>query len=138
MKFCIDSGKTGALHLFLTGTPGASARTFVPMIEGDRASPQEQAMARDVNVGPAAEKKLERYGVWVKVEPRDVTRDLGGSSGLTDLEPEAAGEPAGRGSFTDEEEHLLDELETGVGHEVAAGTQVELESLDEQLPELED
>ena len=90
-------------------------------------------MARDVNVGPAAEKKLERYGVWVKVEPRDVTRDLGGSVELTDLEPQAAGGSAGRASFSDEEEHLLDELESGVGHEVAAGTQVELESLDEQL-----
>ncbi len=37
-------------------------------------------MARDVNVGPAAEKKLERYGVWVKVEPRDVTRDPAAAS----------------------------------------------------------
>jgi pilus assembly protein FimV len=90
-------------------------------------------MARDVNVGPAAEKKLERYGVWVKVEPRDVTRDLGGSFELTDLEPQTAGASPERGSFTNEEEHLLDELETGVGHEVAAGTQVELESLDERL-----
>jgi pilus assembly protein FimV len=90
-------------------------------------------MARDVNVGPAAEKKLERYGVWVKVEPRDVTRDLGGSLELTDLEPQAAGASSDRSSFTTEEEHLLDELETGVGHEVAAGTQVELESLDERL-----
>src|SRR5512136_1822728 len=90
-------------------------------------------MARDVNVGPAAEKKLERYGVWVKVEPRDVTRDLGGSFELTDLEPPAAGASPERASFTGEEEHLLDELETGVGHEVAAGTQVELESLDERL-----
>jgi hypothetical protein len=89
-------------------------------------------MARDVNVGPAAEKKLERYGVWVKVEPRDVTRDLGGSIELTDLEPQGDSSPA-RTSFTNEEEHLLDELETGVGHEVAAGTQVELESLDERL-----
>jgi pilus assembly protein FimV len=102
-------------------------------------------MARDVNVGPAAEKKLERYGVWVKVEPRDVTRDLGGSFELTDLEPQGDASRT-RESFTDEEEHLLDELETGVGHEVAAGTQVELESLDEglsrpssdeELPELE-
>src|SRR5512137_2262875 len=142
MKFCIDSGKTGALHLFLTGTPGASARTFVPMIEGDRASPQEQAMARDVNVGPAAEKKLERYGVWVKVEPREVTREPGGSFELTDLEPGTSSERAP--ALTDEEETLLDELETGVGHEVAAGTRDELESLDEQitpadeeLPELE-
>jgi len=103
-------------------------------------------MARDVNVGPAAEKKLERYGVWVKVEPRDVTRDLGGSFELTDLDPQAAGSSTAGASFSDEEEHLLDELETGVGHEVAAGTQVELESLDErmsrpspdeELPELE-
>ncbi len=102
-------------------------------------------MARDVNVGPAAEKKLERYGVWVKVEPRDVTRDLGGSFELTDLESQG-GASSARASFTNEEENLLDELETGVGHEVAAGTQVELESLDdrlslpssdEELPELE-
>jgi pilus assembly protein FimV len=86
-------------------------------------------MARDVNVGPAAEKKLERYGVWVKVEPRDVTRDLGGSVELTDLEPASEG----RASFTAEEENLLDDLETGVGHEVEAGTRGELESLDERL-----
>jgi pilus assembly protein FimV len=102
-------------------------------------------MARDVNVGPAAEKKLERYGVWVKVEPRDVTRESGGSFGLTDLEPQEPGaSPDSAPALTDEEETLLDELETGVGHEVAAGTRDELESLDEQiaaadeeLPELE-
>jgi len=103
-------------------------------------------MARDVNVGPAAEKKLERYGVWVKVEPRDVTRDLGGNVELTDLDSASGGSSEGRASFTSEEESLLDELETGVGHEVEAGTQGELESLDErlstssldeQLPELE-
>jgi len=89
-------------------------------------------MARDVNVGPAAEKKLERYGVWVKVEPRDVTPDLS-TVGLTDLEPASAPSSGERASFTAEEETLLDELETGVGHEVEAGTQGELESLDERL-----
>ena len=89
-------------------------------------------MARDVNVGPAAEKKLERYGVWVKVEPRDVAPDLA-AVGLTDLEPASAPSSGERASFTAEEETLLDELETGVGHEVEAGTQGELESLDERL-----
>lgn len=89
-------------------------------------------MARDVNVGPAAEKKLERYGVWVKVEPRDVAPDLA-AVGLTDLEPASAPSSGERASFTAEEESLLDELETGVGHEVEAGTQGELESLDERL-----
>jgi pilus assembly protein FimV len=93
-------------------------------------------MARDVNVGPAAEKKLERYGVWVKVEPRDIARDLGSSFELTDLEPQPTdASTAPSSTLTDEEEHLLDELETGVGHEVATGTQVELEALDERMPE---
>ncbi len=102
-------------------------------------------MARDVNVGPAAEKKLERYGVWVKVEPRDVSREPVGSFELTDLEPQEPGASSESApALTDEEETLLDDLETGVGHEVAAGTRDELESLDEQiastgedLPELE-
>jgi pilus assembly protein FimV len=116
----------------------------MPMMKGDHADTQERRMARDVNVGPAAEKKLERYGVWVKVEPRDVTSEPGGFE-LTDLEPQEPGAaPDGAPALTDEEETLLDELETGVGHEVAAGTRDELESLDEQiapadeeLPELE-
>ena len=104
-------------------------------------------MARDMNVGPAAEKKLERYGVWVKVEPRDVTRGLGGGVGLTDLEPPAAAETPTAATLPEEEENRLEELETGVGHEVASGTQQELESLDERLsassaddtlPELDD
>jgi pilus assembly protein FimV len=117
----------------------------MPMMKGDHADIQERRMARDVNVGPAAEKKLERYGVWVKVEPREVTREPGGSFELTDLEPQEPGASSESApALTDEEETLLDELETGVGHEVAAGTRDELESLDEQispaddeLPELE-
>jgi hypothetical protein len=104
------------------------------MMKGDQPDTQERRMARDVNVGPAAEKKLERYGVWVKVEPRSVTRDPAGSFGLTDLESQEPGAPADLApALSDEEETLLDELETGVGHEVAAGTRDELESLDEQL-----
>jgi hypothetical protein len=104
------------------------------MMKGDHADTQERRMARDVNVGPAAEKKLERYGVWVKVEPRDVTREPGGSFELTDLEPQEPGaSPDSAPALSVEEETLLDELETGVGHEVAAGTRDELESLDEQM-----
>ncbi len=45
-------------------------------------------MARDTQGSPADEKKLEQYGVWVKVKPRDVTTApiLEESFGLSDLE----------------------------------------------------
>ena len=45
-------------------------------------------MARETQGSPVNEKKLEQYGVWVKVKPRDVTTApvLEESSALSDLE----------------------------------------------------
>ena len=65
------------------------------------------------------EKKLEQYGVWVKVKPREVikTPSLDDSFQLSDLETSKAATataPADdeEGNLTAEEEQLLDELET--------------------------
>ena len=93
-------------------------------------------MARETQGSPADERKLERYGVWVKVKPRDVTAPvLDESFELSDLESPGAtggavaagrrggaaagGRAAGQArraasdsTLTDEEEKLLDELET--------------------------
>ena len=78
-------------------------------------------MARETQRSPADEKRLEQYGVWVKVKPRDVTPPaVDDSFELSDLEtPRSAGrsraEPAdasGGSALTAEEEELLDELET--------------------------
>src|SRR5208337_4015190 len=75
-------------------------------------------MARETKGSPANEKKLEQYGVWVKVKPRDVATApvLEESFGLSDLEaakssssPELVVEES---ALTAEEEKLLDELET--------------------------
>jgi len=77
-------------------------------------------MARETQRSPADEKKLEQYGVWVKVKPRDVTPPASDDSfELADLETQptgrsgaAAGEASAGGALTAEEEQLLDELET--------------------------
>jgi pilus assembly protein FimV len=74
-------------------------------------------MARDNQSSPANEKKLEQYGVWVKVKPREVVpaaaaEDIGE---LTDLETPRSGAAAAQGALTAEEEKLLDELETEIG-----------------------
>jgi pilus assembly protein FimV len=79
-------------------------------------------MARETQRSPADEKKLEQYGVWVKVKPRDVTPPAADESfELSDLEaprqagrsgPRAAGAASGGNALTAEEEQLLDELET--------------------------
>jgi pilus assembly protein FimV len=132
-------------------------------------------MARETQRSPADEKKLEQYGVWVKVKPRDVTPPLLDESfELSDLEaPKTAGRSetraaeisSGGSTLTAEEEELLDELETelepsggssGVSVpeeepllsdaelpdiESAARTgssDLELETSDEELPELEE
>ena len=78
-------------------------------------------MGRETRGGPANEKKLEQYGVWVKAEPREVLQsiDSEGSLELSDLEPgrEAAVElpdVGGESLLTTEEEKLLDELETEI------------------------
>ncbi len=75
-------------------------------------------MARDTKGSPANEKKLEQYGVWVKVKPRDVTAApvLEESFALSDLEaprsPVRGAANEEEGALTAEEEKLLDELET--------------------------
>ena len=75
-------------------------------------------MARETQGSPANEKKLEQYGVWVKVKPRDVTTApvLEESFELSDLEaPKASNRTATvpeESTLTAEEEKLLDELET--------------------------
>ncbi len=96
-------------------------------------------MGRETQGSPADEKKLEQYGVWVKVKPRDVTVPvLDEPFELSDLEPsKSARAPAGaaggrvsapgpssrpiafedevgssENELTEEEEKLLDELET--------------------------
>ena len=51
-------------------------------------------MARETQSSPASEKKLEQYGVWVKVKPREVTEapPLEESFELSDLEsPKTSG-----------------------------------------------
>jgi len=75
-------------------------------------------MASETQGSPANEKKLEQYGVWVKVKPRDVTTApvLEESFELSDLEaPKASNRTATvpeESTLTAEEEKLLDELET--------------------------
>jgi pilus assembly protein FimV len=103
-------------------------------------------MARETRGGPASEKKLEQYGVWVKAEPREVLRsiDQGDSLELSDLEParEVAvdlPDVSDDSPLTTEEEKLLDELETEI--ESAEDGEEALVPLDkasdEELPELE-
>ncbi len=104
-------------------------------------------MARDTHGSPADEKKLEQYGVWVKVKPRDVTTApiLEESFGLSDLEspraPARGGKSAGESSLTAEEEKLLDELETelepGTGTAGIAVPEEEPLLDDAELPEIE-
>lgn len=75
-------------------------------------------MARETKGSPAKEQKLERYGVWVKVEPRTVaeSQEPESSLELTDLEgSSAARAPSRESTLTVEEEKLLDELDTELG-----------------------
>jgi hypothetical protein len=132
-------------------------------------------MARETQGSPASEKKLEQYGVWVKVKPRDVTTApaLEESFELSDLEaPKAQGRSQAvveESALTAEEEKLLDDLETELEPAVELGdaeslgisvpeeepllaetelpdidtaasgeTELGLESVDEELPELEE
>lgn len=100
-------------------------------------------MARDTKGSPADEKKLEQYGVWVKVKPRDVATApiLEESFGLSDLEspraPARTATVAGESALTAEEEQLLDELETEMGPGTAGTGVPEEEPLleDAELPE---
>ncbi len=100
-------------------------------------------MAREMKDFPSEEKKLEQYGVWVKVEPMDFSALEPAEEGfkLTDLE--TGGESpqttaASDGSFTKEEEDLLDELETDMAQEAApAAESEELVSMAVEAPALE-
>ncbi len=76
-------------------------------------------MARETQGSPAGERKLEQYGVWVKVKPKEVIEaaPFEESFELSDLESSRADiatavAPDAEGSLTAEEEQLLDELET--------------------------
>jgi pilus assembly protein FimV len=76
-------------------------------------------MAREQQGSPAGEKRLEQYGVWVKVKPRRVldTPEQEESFQLSDLDtsrsPSVAKAPApDESALTAEEEKLLDDLET--------------------------
>ncbi|MGA2479575.1 MAG: hypothetical protein ABSG63_12565 [Spirochaetia bacterium] len=74
-------------------------------------------MARDNQSSPANEKKLEQYGVWVKVKPRDVVPAAAPEDTveLSDLETPRAAPASEQSALTAEEEKLLDELETELG-----------------------
>ena len=113
-------------------------------------------MARETQGSPADEKKLEQYGVWVKVKPRDVTAPvLDESFELSDLEsssPASSGGLAAKAeraaaaapvietepenALTEEEEKLLDDLETELEPEDGAeGGILETEILETDLAE---
>jgi hypothetical protein len=104
-------------------------------------------MARETKDSPAGEQKLERYGVWVKVEPRTVAESQGaeGSFELTDLETSGAAGPSRQSSsestLTLEEEELLDELDTelgpsGTSKEPSIPDEEPLLAEDEELPDI--
>lgn len=103
-------------------------------------------MRRETQGSPAGEQKLERYGVWVKIEPRTVAESPGseGSFELTDLEASAAAasrRPAPESTLTLEEEKLLDELDSELGpsdsaKELSIPEEEPLLVEDEELPEI--
>jgi len=105
-------------------------------------------MARETQGSPAGEKRLEQYGVWVKVKPREVTAlpESESSFELSDLET-PRGASAGRAAtdentLTDDEEKLLNELESELGPEegsAEAGVPEEepLLAEEEELPDIE-
>ena len=84
-------------------------------------------MAREKQGSPESEKKLEQYGVWVKVKPRAVAAStLRDSFELSDLDTArsagttAAAVAAEDSELTAEEEKLLDELETELDPDAAS------------------
>lgn len=104
-------------------------------------------MGRETQDSPAGEQKLERYGVWVKIEPRTVMESQGAESSfeLTDLEALGAGAASRRSSpentITLEEEKLLDELDTELGpseatREPSIPEEEPLLAEDEELPDI--
>ncbi len=105
-------------------------------------------MARETQGSPAGEKKLEQYGVWVKVKPREVTElpEAESSFELSDLETprKASGDRAARdeNALTDDEEKLLNELESELGPEegsaeVGVPEEEPLLAEEEELPDIE-
>jgi pilus assembly protein FimV len=105
-------------------------------------------MGRETQGRPTGEQKLERYGVWVKVEPRTVVESQGSESSLelTDLEASGAAASLSRDSslestLTLEEEKLLDELDTELGpsepgKELSIPEEEPLLAGDEELPDI--
>jgi pilus assembly protein FimV len=106
-------------------------------------------MAREMKSSPSGEKKLEQYGVWVKIEPQDVPASAQGEGAfeLSDLEPGAAesGSTAvatAEEALTPEEEELLDELETelspdeGASQPLPQAEEISLEPLGEVMEEV--
>ncbi|HVP17688.1 MAG TPA: hypothetical protein VMU36_01745 [Spirochaetia bacterium] len=105
-------------------------------------------MARETKASPAKEQKLERYGVWVKVEPRTVMelQESESSAELTDLEGSGATSAPSReasleGTLTMEEEKLLDELDTELGpsergSEPSIPDEEPFLTADEELPDI--
>jgi pilus assembly protein FimV len=83
-------------------------------------------MARELKSGPSGEKKLEQYGVWVKVEPQEVSTAAAADAGfeLSDLDApstdRASAVATAEETLTPEEEQLLDELETELGPDESA------------------
>jgi pilus assembly protein FimV len=83
-------------------------------------------MARETQGSPASEKRLEQYGVWVKVKPREVieTAPLEDSFELSDLDAspgDSRSSDGGGGALTAEEEQLLDELDTELSPDSESG-----------------
>ncbi len=102
-------------------------------------------MGRETQDNPAGEQKLERYGVWVKVEPRTVAESQAaeGSFELTDLETSGAAsrQSSAESTLTLEEEELLDELDTELGpsessKEPSIPEEEPLLTEDEELPDI--
>jgi pilus assembly protein FimV len=83
-------------------------------------------MARDTQGSPASEKRLEQYGVWVKVKPREVLESAAREDPLelSDLESARPASretrPRAESALTIEEEQLLDELDTELGPQDAS------------------
>ncbi len=105
-------------------------------------------MARETQGSPAGEKKLEQYGVWVKVKPREVTGIPESESPfeLSDLEaPKSASvsrSAPDENTLTDDEEKLLNELESELGPEeesigAAVPEEEPLLAEEEELPDIE-
>jgi pilus assembly protein FimV len=110
-------------------------------------------MARETQSRPASEKKLEQYGVWVKVRPQEVleAEPLPEPEELTDLDSPGTAAPrpsapSKKSTLTADEEKLLDDLDSEMGPgdtdavpaEEPLMAEGELPELDEASPAAED